>query len=116
MSKAAYWQRGEAIDYTNNTGETIEANTIVALGALVGVAGTDIADGETGSLHITGIWEIEKAESEELKAGDVVALTDGKVGKCAEGGTPAGVAVADAAAADTVALVKINMGTAPAQA
>ena len=37
MSKAAYWQRGEAIDFTNTTGEKIEANEIVTVGALIGV-------------------------------------------------------------------------------
>ena len=42
MSKAAYWQRGESLDYINNTDITIEANTIVTLVGRIGIAGTDI--------------------------------------------------------------------------
>ena len=112
MSKAAYWQRGEAIDFTNSTGEKIEANQIVTVGALIGIAGTDIADGETGTLHIEGVFEMPKKESEEIEAGAVVCFKEGAVEKFADGETPAGVAVAKAEAADAVVLVKINAGTA----
>ena len=42
MSKAAFWQRGEALDYTNTGTKTIEANTIISFGGHIGIAGTDI--------------------------------------------------------------------------
>ena len=29
MSKAAFWQKGESLDYTNSTNAIIEANTIM---------------------------------------------------------------------------------------
>lgn len=37
--KAAYWQRGEALDYKNTGTEKIEANTVIVLGSRIGVAG-----------------------------------------------------------------------------
>lgn len=111
-SKAAYWQRGESIDYTNETGELIEANAILTIGALIGVAGTDIAPGETGAAHIEGVFEMPKKESTEIALGDVVCFKDGAVEKFADGEVPAGVAIAKAAAEDAVVLVKINAGTA----
>lgn len=112
MSKAAYWQRGESIDFANGTGEKIEANQIVTVGALIGIAGTDIAAGETGTLHIEGVFEMPKKESEEIEAGAVVCFKDNAVEKFADGETPIGVAIAKAAAADAVVLVKINTGSA----
>lgn len=62
MSKAAYWQRGEALDYVNRTEETIEAGSVIAFGDRVGVAGADIPPGETGSLHVEGVFEVPKGE------------------------------------------------------
>ena len=38
MGKAAYWQRGEAIDFKNETGSKIEANTVITLGSRIGIA------------------------------------------------------------------------------
>ena len=37
MAKAAYWQRGESLDYLNKTNAVIEANTIIALGTRIGI-------------------------------------------------------------------------------
>lgn len=73
MSKAAYWQRGETIDYINQTEEMIEAGTVIPFGKRIGVAGTDIAPGETGSLHVEGVFEFPKGE-ESIEAGADVYL------------------------------------------
>lgn len=62
MSRAAYQQRGEAIDFTNTTEETIEAGTVVAFGGRVGVAAADIPPGEEGVLHVEGVYEFPKGE------------------------------------------------------
>ena len=50
--KAEYLQRGEALDYTNATEDTIPAGAIVAIATRLGVAGCDIPPGKTGSLGI----------------------------------------------------------------
>lgn len=113
MGKATYWQRGETIDFKNETGAKIEANTIITLGSRVGIAGTDINPGEVGSLHVTGVFKMEKVAEEEIEAGTEVYLdSDGKI--TAEDGTPdpgyvkAGFAAKTAASTDTYAIVKIN--------
>ena len=55
MATAAYWQRGEALDYTNSDETTIPVNTIVAIGSRIGITGAPIAPSETGVLHVGGV-------------------------------------------------------------
>lgn len=106
MSKAAYWQRGESLDYKNSGVAVIEANTIIDLGTRIGVAGTSIDPGETGSIHVTGVYEIEKTSTAEIDMGAAVYF-DGTGITADAGGTPAGYAAAAAEADATVILVKL---------
>lgn len=105
---AKYWQRGESIDYLNGGSEKIEANTVVSLGTRIGVAGCEIKPSETGSVHVTGVFEIEKA-AEEITLGALVyfSAADGNVTATEAGNIPAGWAVAPAASSDATALVKL---------
>lgn len=73
---AVYWQRGETLDYKNTTETMIPANTVVLLGKRMGVTGTDIPAGETGSIHMEGVFEIPKKSGVVLAAGDNVVFTD----------------------------------------
>lgn len=107
MSKAAFWQRGETIDYKNTTTSAIEANTVMAFGKRVAVAGMTIAPRETGSLHVTGIYRFEKAEGEIAEGAEVYLSAEGKISTTASD-VKAGFAVEAATAADTSVLVKIN--------
>lgn len=107
MSKAAYWQRGEAIDFTNNTGAAIEANEIVVFGSHVGVAGAPIARGETGALHVNGVFEMPKKEQEEIAAGVDVYYSAAGITATAAGNTKAGYAIQAAGAADETVKVKL---------
>lgn len=123
MSKANYWQRGEALDYTNNTEETIEAGAVIAFGQRVGVAATDIAPGETGSLHVEGVFEVPKGEG-AIEAGtdvyfDVAAMlfkmealavssVNAPYNSTNKPGVRAGYAAQDAAEDAETVLVKIN--------
>ena len=106
MSKAAYWQRGESLDYINSGDAVIEANTIIDLNTRIGVAGTDINPGEKGSLHVTGVYEIKKTGG-EIAMGAAVYF-DGTGITADTSGTPAGYAAAAAAASDAVILVKLQ--------
>ncbi len=109
MSKAAYWQRGEALDYKNDTDTKIEANTVISFGSRIGVAGTDILPGEVGSLHVTGVFEIPKTASGAIEMGtDVYFDGNGITDTEGEGTSMVGYAAQAAAAADTVILVKLN--------
>ncbi len=109
MSKAAYWQRGETLDYMNNTDTKIEANTVIPFGSHIGVAGTDILPGELGSLVVTGVFEIPKTAAGAIEMGaDVYFDGNGITDTRGEGAIPAGYAAQAAAAADTVVLVKLG--------
>lgn len=109
MAKATYWQRGETLDFTNNaTGATkIPANTIVALSGMIGVAGTDIGVGETGSLHVSGVYEMPKSSNAAIAQGAAVYWDGSGITGTAASNTPAGYAAAAAGASDTVILVKL---------
>lgn len=74
MSKAAYWQRGETLDYKNTGSSVIEANTIIVFGSKIGIAGMEINPGETGSLHISGTFEFPKATG-AIAQGQMYILT-----------------------------------------
>lgn len=115
MSKAEYWQRGEALDYTNATNATIPANTIVQISTRLGVTGTDIAPGEVGSLHVGGVWEIAKTGTAAIAMGQTIYFDGTGITDAANDGEDdptayieAGYAAADAAAADTSILVKFR--------
>lgn len=116
MSKAEYWQRGEVIDFTNSTETKIDANEIVVFGKRLGVAGTPVEPGETGSLHVFGVFEMPKSSTDAIPEGTSVyfdgngiteAQDNGKTGEEKISYTPAGYATEAAAAADTTIKVKL---------
>lgn len=106
MSKAAYWQRGEALDYPNNTTDVIEALTIVSLNSRIGVIGGDILPGEVGTVAVLGVFEMPKADPAAIEMGTEVYF-DGNGITSVSGGTLAGYAAADAATDDSTVLVKL---------
>lgn len=108
MAKAAYWQRGESLDYLNETTAVIEANTVIALSGRIGVAGTSINPGEKGSLHVTGVYEIAKTGTDAIAMGETVYFDGTGITKTSSGNTLAGYAAKAAAASDTVILVKLQ--------
>lgn len=106
---ATFWQRGESIDYRNATSKEIKAGDVVVLEGRIGVAGCDIPAGETGSVHVTGVFEVPKDGSAfavgakaYYKAGDAVFTSE------ESGNTTAGWVVAVAVAGDASAKIKIG--------
>lgn len=108
MSKAEYWQRGESIDYKNTGVTAIEANSVIVLGKRVGVAGMKIQPGETGSLHVKGVFRFPKDGSEIEAGAEVYITSEGKITTTASSNVAAGFATEAAAAAATSVLVNIN--------
>lgn len=106
--KATYWQRGESLDYVNETVSAIEANTIINLGTRIGVAGTSINPGEKGSIHVTGVYEIAKTGTEEIKMGAPVYFDGNGITNTAASNTLAGYAAEKAAAGAKTILVKLQ--------
>lgn len=108
MSKAEYWQRGEVIDFVNETEERIEANQIVVFGSHVGIAGTSIEAGETGSLHVFGVFEMPKAADTEIAVGAAVYYdVTAEAITTTAGEIEVGYATEAAAAADPTVKVKL---------
>lgn len=114
--KAAFWQRGDSIDYKNTAKTTIPANTVVAIGSRVGVAGGDIPPGEIGALHVCGVFEMPKADEDEIQIGTDVYSTGEGITKSADNGKTsdekvvypsAGYAIETAAASDTKVKVRL---------
>lgn len=56
--EAKFYQDGDRIDYTNSSGSDISAGDVINLGSRIGIALTDIADGETGAVKVEGIFKI----------------------------------------------------------
>ncbi len=105
--KAEYVQRGENLDYTNQTGKTIEAGEVVVFGNRIAVAGTTILKGETGALHMTGVYKVPKKNSEAIEAGtDVYYSEDGF--SATKTGNAVGYAVQKAEADDTVVIINLR--------
>lgn len=118
MATATYYQRGETLDYPNSSGSKIDANTIVVLktGATgrIGVIGTDILNGETGSVHVTGVFEMPKSSANAIAQGEAVYWDGTGITEASNdgGGTPtyypvAGYAAAAAGASATKIYVKL---------
>ncbi len=114
MTNATYVQRGETLDYTNGTDEMIPAGAIVAVGDRIGVTGCPIAPGETGALHMTGVFEIAKTGTAAIEMGKAVYFDGaGITGEAAASSgeaktTPAGYAAAPADADAATVLVKLT--------
>jgi predicted RecA/RadA family phage recombinase len=112
-----YHQAGGNIDWTNSTGALVTSGSFVVIGGLLGIAHDVIADGDTGAVHIEGVWELPKgANAIGLGAAVDYDVSAGKIDVLA---TPAsgdlvgcGVAVAAAGAGDTTVLVKLNAAVA----
>ena len=122
MAKATFWQKGETIDYVNLGDTLIQADTVVLYGSRLGIAGYNIAPGETGTLHMTGVFSLPKDYGDSGKAltagQDVYWDSEADCIKAAmtseESAVPGfatavhGFAVASAFTTDRTALIKIN--------
>lgn len=75
-----YIQRGESIDFVNNTGATILPGEVVAYGSRFYVAGCQMKDGELGTLHTFGVFKFPCAEAGTFAPGDAVSYTAGDDG------------------------------------
>ena len=111
--KAEYWQKGNAIDYTNGTDATIPAGTVVSLGSRVGIAGTDILPGQLGSVITEGAFIFAKTTSTEVIALGAAVYFDGTgVTTSAETNdtpnVPVGWAIKASTASDANVIVKLD--------
>jgi len=105
---ARYIQKGAVIDYTNTTEETILWGDIVILPSRIGVAECEIQPGAAGSISLTGIYEMETAET--IGYGDAVYwdAASKTVTKTADKNIPAGMAASETGASGGKIAVRID--------
>ena len=103
---AKYWQKGEVLDYKASA--AVKNGEVVSLGTRIGVAGEDIAAGETGHLHVVGVFEMRK-DTDDITMGAALYYSETykEITTTASGNVPAGYAAAPAASADETVLVKL---------
>ena len=103
---AKYWQKGEVLDYKAST--SVKNGDVVSLGTRIGVAGEDIPQGETGHLHVVGVFEMPKATGAvTMGAALYYNATDGNITTTSTSNVPVGYAAAPADSADETVLVKL---------
>lgn len=101
-------QPGEVIDYT--AGANIASGQVVLMGARIGVALKAIANGETGPMQVTGVFNIAKLSTDNMAQGALLYWdnTNSRLTTTASGNTLAGFGAAAAAATTTSVNIKIN--------
>lgn len=102
-----YIQPGEVIDHTPSA--TLAAGDVVVIGKRIGIAETDIAANDAGSVAVEGVFSVAKA-SGAIQQGALVYwdTTNDNATTTATGNTLAGYAFAAAASADAAVAVKLN--------
>lgn len=105
-----YIQKGEVIDYLNPGPLPIAYGSVVNLTTRIGVAGETIAVGSTGSVRVTGVYELPAINTAAFAVGatlywDPVA---GNLTNVALNTIPAGWATEPKQLAGTTACVRLN--------
>lgn len=64
-----YVQEGKVIEWTNG-GTAVVSGAVVVIGAILGVALVDIANGASGSVQIGGVFNVPKADAAVIAQGE----------------------------------------------
>lgn len=109
-----YVQKGMVLSHTPS-GAAVVSDEVVVLAGGVGVATGNIADGESGELLVDGVVTGAKATGQAwtLLQKLYYDATADKFTTTATDNTPAGVAAAPAASADTTGKIKLIPGLTP---
>jgi len=99
---------GKTMPYT--AGSDITMGTVIEFADMIGVALGDIADGDTGELAITEVWELAKDNALAISQGDQLYwdTVNDEVDKT-DTNVPCGKAFADAEEAATTVQVLLNV-------
>lgn len=111
-----YSGRGDVVNYTPS-GADVDSGDVVELGHCLGVALTDIADGDTGAVAIEGVFELPKVSAAVFVVGEKLIWDTSAAAFDDSAATPAtgdltGAAIAMRAGqnAETTCLVKLTPG------
>lgn len=108
MAEATYKKQGDMLDYTPGT--AVAAGEVIVQGALVGIAGRDIAAGELDALALTGIFDVFKLSTDAVTVGQVLYWDAGNNRATTTASTHKrlGLATAASASGQTQVLCKLN--------
>lgn len=110
MSKVAVYRHpGAIMDWENGTSADVSVGDVISLGTFCGVAQVDIADGDTGPVALSGVYEVDSVNNAGFTQGDLIYF-DTVAKKATKDASKAflGVAMRDKETAGTTALVKIG--------
>lgn len=103
-----YIRPGHVIDYVASGAKT--AGQVVLIGARIGVCEADIANGATGSVQVTGVFNIAKLSTDVVAQGAALYWdnTNSRLTTTSAGNTLAGYAFTAAGNGDTTVNIKLN--------
>lgn len=105
-----YICEGKVLQYTSD-GNTIKSGDLVVIGTIAGIAHTNIDDGETGSVHIHGVYNVPKAnDAIDLGAKLYWDAKKSVLTTTSTSNTLVGIAYSAAAEADTHVQLLLNKG------
>ena len=110
MAKVAtYKHPGAIMDWENGTSADVSVGDVISLGTFCGVAQMDIADGDTGPVALSGVYEVDSVNNAGFSQGDLIYF-DTVAKKATKDASKAflGVAMRDKETAGTTAWVKIG--------
>lgn len=109
-------QEGASLEWTNGTGAAVSSGDVVKVGAQIGIAATDIANGATGTVYMEGVFTVPKVSAAVIAQGESV-IWDTSAGKFDDDqATPAtgdisGACTAWEAGAATTTTIKVKINT-----
>jgi predicted RecA/RadA family phage recombinase len=103
-------EKGEVLNYAATT-KNIASGELIVIGAIAGVAKTDITIGSTGAVHIAGVYSLPKA-AESITQGTKVYwnTTNHNVTTIKTDATLIGVAVNNAISSESRVHTLLNVG------
>lgn len=108
-----YEQPGEVIDWVNGSGSAVSSGDVVVIGAVLGVALTDIASTATGSVAVKGVFTVPKVSAAVIAQGEAltydvsVAKFDDNAASAGTGDITGAACYAFEASAATVTALKV---------
>lgn len=104
-----YVSEGDVLDFTN-AGAAIASGAVVAMGKRIGIAVADIPTGSTGSVSVTGVWNVAKAPADDIQQGEPLYWdpANNRVTEVAGALNLAGYAAAPAGNGVATVRIKIN--------
>ena len=103
-------QECKALNYTPS-GADVASGDFVLIGTIGGIAKTDIADGKTGAVHVSGVFSVAKASGAVTQGQKLYwNTTNSNLTTTASGNTIVGVAAEAAASGDANVKILLNVG------